>query len=445
MGPLVVLGLVSLVDQIDTSILRGVLPFLKDEWGLSDFELGLLGFAFVFVHALAAIPSGFIADRYRRTRVIGFTLLSWSAISAIAASSVNYINLFIARALLGIGQAVDDPSSTALLADYYPARQRGRIFAVQQVATFVGLGAGVALGGFVAEQLGWRWAFLLVGVPGSLIALAVFRLREPHRGEADGVALEHVTQHAKFRGGTLSARDFLRNARRDLWQEMRMIFGIPTMRYLLVGVATLLFTVTGIGFWLAVYHQRYSGMSVTESTSTTAGIFVAGGLLGTFAGGWIADRVYGRGPASRITAVAVAILASLGFFLLSFNVPVAPRIALQLIGVAVGASAAPGIRASMMDVVPAASRGVSASAFALTSAVFGQALAPPLVGLISDWTSLQAAFYIVAPQVAIGALILLRARRTLEQDAQAIIEAVIARAQQEAEPEEALTQGDVDG
>ncbi|MGH2759259.1 MAG: MFS transporter, partial [Actinomycetota bacterium] len=427
-GPLVVLALVNLVDQIDTSVLRGVLPILKEDWALSDFQLGSLGFAFVFVHSLAAIPSGFIADRYRRTRAIGYTLLSWSAISALAAASVNYANLFVARALLGIGQAVDDPSSSSLLADYYPARQRGRVFAVQQVATFVGLGAGVGLGGFIASAMGWRWAFLLVGGPGSIIAFLVFKLREPHRGESDGITREQVVEHDRFRGGSLGLGAFLAKARHDLWQEMRMIFGIPTMRYILVGVATLLFTVTGIGYWLAVYHQRYSGMSVTESTSTTAVIFVVGGLLGTFAGGWITDRVYGRGPASRITAVGVAILVSLGLILASFSVPVAPRIALQILGVAVGASAAPGIRASMMDVVPAASRGVSASAFALTSAIFGQALAPPFIGLISDLTSsLLAAFYIVSPQVAVGALILLRARKTIGVDAQAILEAIVAR------------------
>lgn len=428
-GPLIVLALVNLVDQIDTSVLRGVLPFLKDEWSLSDFQLGALGFAFVFVHSLAAIPSGFIADRYRRTRAIGYTLLSWSALSAFAAASVNYVHLFFARSLLGVGQAIDDPSSSSLLADYYPARLRGRVFSVQQVATFVGLGAGVALGGFIGETLGWRWAFLLVGGPGSVIAFLVFRLREPHRGESDGVAVEDVVVHEGFRGGSLSAGAFLAKARSDLWREMKMIFGIPTMRYILVGVATLLFTVTGIAFWLAEYHRRYSDMGITQATATTAAILVAGGLLGTFTGGWISDRVYGSGPGARITAVGVAILVSLALFLASFSAPVSARIVLQILGVAAGATAAPGIRASMMDVVPAASRGVGISAFALTSAVFGQALAPPALGLISDWTSsLLAAFYIVSPQVVIGALILLRARRTIGRDAMAIMQAIADRA-----------------
>jgi sugar phosphate permease len=279
----------------------------------------------------------------------------------------------------------------------------------------------------VAEQLSWRWAFLLVGAPGSVIAFLVFRLREPHRGESDGIAPSDST-HVKFRGGSVGIGEFLAKARRELWQEMRMIFGIPTMRYILVGVATLLFTVTGISFWLAVYHQRYSGMSVTRATATTAVVFVVGGLLGTFAGGWISDRAFGRGPASRISAVAISIFLCAGLFVASFNVPVGPRIALQIVSVAAGASAAPGIRASIMDVVPAASRGVTASAFALTSAVFGQALAPPFMGLLSDWTSLLGAFYIVMPQILIGTLILLRARKTLARDAQAIIEAIVERA-----------------
>ena len=425
-APLVILSLVNLVDQIDVSVLRGVLPILKDEWSLSDFKLGLLGFAFIFIHALAVIPSGWIADRYRRTRAIGFTLLSWSALSAIAAAALNYWNLFVARALLGVGQAIDDPSSTSLLADYYPPNQRGRVYSVQQVSTFVGGGLGLALGGVVGAALGWRWAFLLVGVPGSVIALLVFRLRDPRRGESDGITLDAPVQATRRESG-LTVTAFLREAGRELSREIRMIFGIPTMRYILVGVATLLFTVSGVGYWLAVYHERYSGMTAGQAAAVTGGLLAIGGLIGTFVGGSVADRVYGRHPSARITAVATSIFICIGTFLISYNVPVVPRLALQFVGVAAIASAAPGIRASMMDVVPAQSRGMSSSAFALSAAVFGTAMAPPLVGWISDLTSLQGAFYIVSPPILVGTLVLLRARHTLGRDVQAIVESMAAR------------------
>lgn len=434
---MVALALVTLVDAVDVSILRGVLPLLEEDWGLSDLQLGLLGFAFIFVNIVASIPAGWMADRYRRTRIIGLTMLTWSAFSVASATAVNYANLFAARAALGMGQAIDDPASTALLADYYPARLRGRVFSVQQVTQFIGAAIGLGLGGFVGSALGWRWAFLLVGTPGIVVALMVFRLREPVRGEAEhievlGAVLEETNDRTTS-PRTMGIGSFLRTAKHEIVTEIRGIFRIRTMRYILVGVSVLLFTVTGIGYWLAVYHDRYSGMSLTQATAATAAVLGTGGIFGTIWGGRLTDKIYGQGPAGRITMVGNTIIGSLALFVLSFNLPVVPlRLLLQFFGTFVGAAAVPGLRASMTDVVPAASRGIGVSAFSLSAAVFGTALAPPIVGALSDLTSsLLAAFNIVSPIVVIGALILLRARKTIVADAQAIFEAVLAAGPQE--------------
>ena len=183
--PLLVMAGVSLVDQIDTAVARGVLPVLEDEWGLSDTQLGLITSVFVVVATIATIPAGWVADHYRRTRVIGWTLLSWSGLILLSATAVNYVNLLVARAIMGVGQAVDDPASTSYLGDSYPARMRGRVFSATQVSFFLGTGIGLALGGWVGETFGWRWAFAVVGLPGAVVAIAAFRLREPRRGEAE--------------------------------------------------------------------------------------------------------------------------------------------------------------------------------------------------------------------------------------------------------------------
>lgn len=436
------LALVTLVDAVDVSILRGVLPLIKDDWKLSDLELGLLGFAFIFVNVFAAIPAGWMADRYRRTRIIGLTMLTWSAFSAVAAASVNYANLFAARAALGMGQAIDDPSSTALLADYYPSRLRGRVFSVQQVTQFIGAGIGIGLGVAIGAALGWRWAFALVGTPGAVVvALLVFRLREPVRGEADYIEAHGTPPPAAEQRSprTVGIGRFLADAAREINTEIRGVFRIRTMRYLLVGISVLLFTVTGIGYWLAVYHQRYSGMTLTEATTATGVVLGLGGIVGTFWGGRLTDRIYGRGPAGRITMIGGTILGSLALFVVSFNIPAVPlRLVLQFVGTFVGAAAVPGLRASMTDVVPAESRGIGVSAFSLTSALFGTALAPPVVGALSDATSLLSAFNIVSPIVAIGALIVLRARRTIVDDAGAILTAVMARGAEPDAPAEPL-------
>jgi len=432
-GPLLVLSLVNLVDQVDVNILRGVLELIKDDWDVSDFALGLLGFAFIFVHTIAAIPSGWVADRYRRSRIIGYTMLSWSALSVAAATAVNYPNLLAARAGLGVGQAVDDPSSTSLLSDYYPPRLRGRVFSIQQVMTFVGSGLGIALGGWVGQRFGWRWAFALVGTPGIVVAFLAFRLRNPVRGEAHqiettGTAVEKPREVAALPSGF---GPFVGQVWREVVSEIRMIFGIRTMRYVLVGVGILLFTVSGVGFWLAVYHDRYSGMTLAQATATTGGVLGLGGIVGTIWGGRLADRLYGQGPSGRITLVASGIIATTVLFIASYNVAWIPgRVGLQFFGVFAISGAIPGLRASMTDVVPAESMGMGVSAFSLVSALFGTALAPPLVGLLSDLTgSLLAAFYIVSPPIVIGSLILLRARATIAEDAEAIIRSMMERAQ----------------
>jgi MFS family permease len=445
--PMFFLAGVNLVDQIDMAIVRGVLPILEDVWGLSDFQLGLLGFVFVFVNAIATIPAGWLADTFRRTRIIGWTLTSWTGLLALSATAVNYVNLVGARALMGIGQSFDDPSSTSLIGDYYPAKMRARAFSLHQIAFFAGGGIGVGLGGLVGEALGWRWAFILVGVPGSLLAFLAFRLREPVRGEVD---LADAGVSPSARGGPLlyaadpsgdgpaatptgarqPLRWYVRKMVRELTAELRFIFGIRTLRYILVGVSALLFTVSGIGFWLAVYHERFSGMSVTQATAVTAGILGVGGTIGTLGGGVVSDRLLvRRGPAARIHIVVWAACASAVLFMISFAVALVPlRLVLQFVGIGAGAVAVPGLRAALLDVVPASSRGVGASAFSLASIVFGTALAPPLVGVLSDLTgSLVTAFYIVFPPVILGVLLLSRATRTIVDDAEKMVAALLSR------------------
>jgi MFS family permease len=420
-GPLAVLAGVNIVDALDVSILRGVLPFLEDEWGLSDFQLGLLSFAFVFVHAIAAIPAGWAADRVRRTRLIGWTVMSWGLLCSLSATAVGFWHLFGARAMLGFGQAIDDPASTSLLTDFYPAKVRGRVFSVNQIAQTAGTGIGVAIGGVVGATVGWRWAFLVVGIPGMLLAIPAFRLREPIRGEAEGATAELAVN--SFSRGT-SAGTLVRTAARDLRAELRMIFAIPTMRYVLVGVGTLLFTVSGTASWLVVYHDRYSNMSAGRAAAVTGGILALGGLIGTWWGGRLTDLVYGRVSGGRILVVGWSIIICTGFYVVSYNVSMVPlRLLLQFVGTVSITAAFPALRASMMDVVPTASRGVGTSAFSLASALFGTALAPPLVGLLSDFTSLYAAFHVIIPPVILGALIVLRARGTVDRDAAALMAA----------------------
>jgi MFS family permease len=198
------------------------------------------------------------------------------------------------------------------------------------------------------------------------------------------------------------------------------------MRYVLIGVAALLFTVAGISTWLPIYHDRYSGMSEAEATLAVGALLGVGGLIGTFAGGAFSDRYHHRWKGGRIVIVVWSSVFCAVLYMISFAIqPVPARLALQFIGLVAAAGAAPGLRAAMTDVVPPDSRGVGASAMALTSSLLGTALAPVLVGAVSTLTgSLVTAFYLTFTPVIFGLMLLLRARHTLEDDARAIVTAI---------------------
>lgn len=433
--PLAIMALVGLVDQIDVGVLRGVLPALQDEWGLTDTQVGALPAAFIVVNALATIPAGWVADHARRTHVIGWTLLSWSGLILLSAGAWNFTSMIAARSVMGIGQAVDDPASTSLLGDAYPGGVRAKVFAWTQVSFFLGSGIGLAFGGWVASTWSWPWAFVAVSIPSALVAIACFRLREPRRGEADlppAMTWEEIdalppTDEDPTLAAAVGFREFLKLAATQLAAELRMIFGIRTMRYVLVGVSALLFTVSGIAVWLPIYHERFSGMTAEQATAVVGGVLGLGGLAGTFLGGWMSDHYATRVVGGRIVVVVYSSIVCAVLFMISFAVePVPLRVALQFVGVLAAAGAAPGLRAAMLDVTPPESRGVGASAFALTAALLGPAAAPFVVGALADLTgSLVIAFYIVFPPVIVGLLLLLRARHTINDDAAAILTKIV--------------------
>lgn len=438
--PMWVLGLVIMIDQVDQNIVRGVVPQLKDDFGINDTQVGLLLSSFVLVNGLVTVPAGYLADRWRRTRTIGHTVVGWSAVTMLTATAGSFGALVALRAVLGFGQAITEPSAGSLLSDYYPSAQRGRVFSVQQVLGFAGFGLGIAVGGVVGDSLGWQWAFLIVGPPGFLIALLAYRLREPRRGHGDRVHLGiDDTAHdeaadentALFAGGF---RRFLSDMVRGLVEDFRTILAIPTLRFALVGVGALLFTVSGVGAWLPEFHHRFSGLTQKQATSAVGALVLLGGIPGVLLGGRVADRYAARVRGARVVIPAWCIWIGTALITVSFlPVPLAASLALEVAGFFTVTMAVPALRAGIADAVPAHLRGAGFGAFNLVSIVFGAALAPFLVGTLADVWDLRVAFLVVMPPVFLGAYVLYRARDHLEADAAKIFEAVIRAMQQEQE------------
>jgi len=427
------LGLVILIDQVDQNILRGVIPQLKHDFGIGDGEIGLLLSIFVLVNGVITVPAGYLADRWHRTRTIGHTVIAWSAITMITAAAQGFGQLLAGRALLGFGQGVTEPSANSLISDFYPTSTRASAFSLQQIMGLVGAAIGIGVGGAIGAAAGWRWAFIAVGPPGFVIALVAYRLREPRRGHADRLHLglaDAADDHGPVESVKLfehGIRAFLVDMMRGLRQDMKVILAIPTLRYALAGVGALLFTAQAVGAWLAVFHQRFSGLSQDEATAAVAALLIMGGIPGLLLGGRVADRYATRIRGARVVIPAYCIAIGVTLFAVSYlPMPFPASFTLELFGMFTIWLAIPGLRAGVADAVPAHLRGAGFGAFNIVSVILGAAAAPFVVGQLSQLTDLRTALLIVTPPVYLGAWALFRARDHLDADAAKIFEAVMA-------------------
>ena len=438
--PMWILGLVIMIDQIDQNIVRGVVTPLKEDFGITDSGIGVLLSCFVLVNGLITVPAGYLADRWNRTRTIGHTVVAWSGITALTAAAPNFASLVAIRSALGFGQAITEPSAASLVADYYPADRRGTAFSVQQALLFVGFGLGVGVGGVVGARFGWQAAFLMVGTPGVVIAFFVYRMKEPRRGHGDrlhlGIDDEHLGADVApelFEGGI---RQFWSDLITGLRQDLKTIFAITTMRYALVGVSALLFTITAIGAALPQFYERELGVAKGDAEAYVGLLVILGGVPGVLLGGRVADRYATRIRGARMAIPAYCVLVGNVFFVASYaRLPLAPTFALQLLGFFITTMCVPALRAGLSDAVPANLRGAGFGAFNLVSVVFGQAAAPLIVFALSDFfdDNLRTAFLCVSPPIFIGGFVLLKARDHLDADAAKIFEAILKAMQEQQE------------
>ncbi|TML65642.1 MAG: MFS transporter [Actinobacteria bacterium] len=441
--PMWMLGFVLLMDSMDQSIVRGIITPLKEAFHVGDAAIGVLTSAFILVNGLITVPAGYLADRWHRTRTIGHTVVAWSGLTALGGVAPNFATLVGLRAALGFGQAITEPSAASLLSDYYPTEQRGRAFSIQQIMLIAGFGLGIGVGGAVGATLGWRWAFVVVGGPGMLVAALAYRLREPKRGAADrlhvGIVddddadVETEIAHGLFDEGFGT---FMRDMAQGLRADLRTIWGITTMRYALVGVSALLFTINAVGTWLPQFYERQLHVANGRAEGYVGIMVILGGVPGILLGGRLADRYATRVRGARVAIPAYCILVGTTFFTISLlRVPFAPAFALEVIGFFVITMAIPGLRAGLSDAIPANLRGAGFGAFNLVSVIFGGAAAPLIVSVLSQTfgDNLRTAFLIIMPPVYVGAWILLRAREHLDADAMKIFEAVLTAMQEQQE------------
>lgn len=274
------LGLLFLgyvVNFIDRSILSILLEPIKLELELTDTQLGLLGgLAFAIFYATLGIPIASLADRWNRVKVLSISMIIWSAMTAVCGFATNFMGLLLARIGVGVGEAGASPPSHSLISDYFPLEKRATALAIYSLGIPVGNMIGNFVGGWGAAEFGWRTTFLLVGLPGIAVAfLVLFTLREPPRGMSEKVATKQDVPSP------------------SMLETFRFLWAKRSFRHMGIAAGLHAFVSYGAGTWNAPFLIRSHEMPIVEVGSWLA--LISGiGSIGTFAGGYLADKLSAR-------------------------------------------------------------------------------------------------------------------------------------------------------
>lgn len=390
-----------LFDYIDRQVIVSLFPHLRAEWNLSDKELGGLVSIISIVVAVGSIPVALIADRLSRVKSIVVMATTWSLASISCMFAGSYAQLFVARAVVGLGETGYGSVGSALLSTVFPQRMRGALMGALFAAASLGSVIGVVLGGVIAAKWGWRAAFGVVGVPGLVLALLYLLVRD-YKTVNLTPQLNHVTQSI---GGTL-----------------KHIFGVlartPTLRWICLGGAMQLVVVSAIWSWLPSFLNRFHGVAPAQAGKLAALVILAG-AFGAFLWGLVIDRLSIRNPRNKLPILSVLCLVSMVILMYAFDGPLVGPAQLNLIivggffmnctvGVVVGV---------VMDVVHPGVRSTGAAVLALSQNLLGLAVGPFVVGVLSDRWGLREALAVVPLFSILAALFLMMAARSYQNDA----------------------------
>ncbi|HEY0141229.1 MAG TPA: MFS transporter [Thermoanaerobaculia bacterium] len=380
---LAILTFINLFNYVDRWVIAAILEPMKAELGLTDSQLGWIGSGFIIVYALTSPLFGWLGDKRARPPLIALGVAIWSIATGLAGFARGFWTLFIARSTVGVGEAAYGTIAPALLADQFPIERRGRVLAIFFMAIPVGSAAGYVLGGLADQQFGWRAAFWIAGFPGLILAALTLFVKDPPRGQ-------HDTGHTVRVSG---------NAYRDLLRNRPYVLSV-------LGYGMYTFALGGLAYWMPAFLERSRGMARADATVTFGAIVIVTGFVGTALGGLLGDWLLRRTKQSYlwVSGIATIVAAPMTLIGLTSETPAIYFTALAIAEVLIFMCTGP-INSAIVNVVSPLERATAVGLSVLTMHVLGDIPAPPLIGFLSDRSSLEQAFLIIPVAILAAGLI----------------------------------------
>lgn len=374
----VVFGL-GLFDFVDRQVLASVIPHIKQEWELSDTQLGMLVSVVNISIAVLVVPSAYLVDRWSRRKMLCIMGTVWSLATGACALAGTYGHLLLARACIGAGEAGYVPGSVALLSAQFPKRLRATAVAVTQIGVTIGVPLGVVIGAFIAEHWGWRHAFGIVMVPGLILAVMALFARDYRNVPA--VSASAGKKQGPSYGSVLAG--MLRTP------SLLCVFFSAVMLQLFNGA---------VMNWMPSYFLREAGLPLTTASTLAAMVLVAS-IASTVLAGPLIDFARRRRANGTPLVLAGGLLLGGGLFFTAFSVLPAGS-AVQVVTLMSAflctSLAVAGNTLAAVELAAADTRAAASSLLVFSQNVFGFALGPVVVGLLSDTFSLGTALIVIA-------------------------------------------------
>jgi MFS family permease len=396
----ILLFLLYMFDYIDRMVIVSLFPYIKQDWGVSDTQLGLLVSAVYWSILIFTLPVSILIDRWSRKKCIGLMAIVWSLATVACAFTRNFSQLFAIRAVIGAGEAGYAPGGAAMISALYPKEKRAKMIGLWNASIPLGSAIGIALGGFIAHRFGWQYAFGVVALPGMIVAILFFGVRD-----YETVRLVHSRSRGQAMNFAAIVREFTHK---------------PSLLLNNLGMAGCVFVTTSLLTWLPTYFHRIESLDMTKAGLKGSAVMLLA-IVGAPLGGYLTDRWYRKRKDARLLFPALSSMVTGVLLFVTFGLLRGTPQYLVLLATGIAATGFVSAAVAVtQDVVHPGLRAVSLSLNIITQHLLGSAVGPPVIGAISDRFGLETAMLCLPVFAIIAGLFFLAASRFYVRDVERV-------------------------